>query len=196
MKKNALLSVFVFACIFTAILNINAQTIPTNKTEDEAKKSAGSGITFKIPDKVIPMKWNDFKGMLMLSEKLPSGIFISYPEESESIADLKIRAEKSVAAMFFRDDKKVDEIVWETKTVPSHKGDSGETAVMKTFDNSEQSFQITIYEREWNGLKLIYGYFARKSKTSKNKDNSAEFLDEKGGGVKIFDSFWKTFPNK
>ena len=126
MKKNALLSIFVFA--FAAIINVNAQGIKTNKTEDEAKKTAGSGVTFKIPDKVMPMKWKDFKGMLMLSQKLPSGIFISYPEENESLADLKIRAEKSVAAMFFEDDQKVDEIVWETKTVPSHKGDSGETA--------------------------------------------------------------------
>ena len=96
MKKNALLSIFVF--VFAAIVNINAQTITTNKTEDQAKKSAGSGITYKIPDKVMPLKWKDFKGMLMLSQKLPSGIFITYPEESESLADLKIRAEKSVAA--------------------------------------------------------------------------------------------------
>ena len=98
MKRKSLISIFVFACVFTAISNLNAQNVTNHKTKDEAKKSAKNGVTFKIPDKVMPMKWKDFKGMLMLSQKIPSGIFITYPEESESLADLKIRAEKSVAA--------------------------------------------------------------------------------------------------
>lgn len=98
--------------------------------------------------------------------------------------------------MFVHDEKKVEEIVWQTKSVPVHKGDKTDSAIIKTFDSPNQSIQITTYEREWNGLSFVYGYFAMKSKTSKSKDDSAIFLDENGKGSKVFDSFWKTFPNK
>ena len=196
MIRKSLFRIIVFVSIFTGVLDISAQRVTTHENEDDAKKSAGNGVTFKIPDKVMPMKWTDFKEMLMLSEKLPSGVFITYPNENESIADLKTRAESVIARMFVRDEKKIEEIVWESKTVPSHIGDSGDTATMRIFDNEEQTLQITIYDREWNGIKFIYGYFARKNNTSKNRDDSAEFLDDKGSGVKVFDKFWKSFPDK
>lgn len=193
--KNKLYLTLITILFFA--INAFSQKVTTSKTEDEAKKKAGQGITFKIPDKVMPMQtWKDFKGLLMLSSEGPSGIFISYPNDGETIADLKIRAEKVLANMFVHDEKKTSEIVWQTKSVPTHKGDKDNSGVMKTFDGEDQSIQITTYEREWNNLTLVYGYFARKSKTSKDKENSATFLDESGKGSKVFDSFWKTFPNK
>lgn len=194
MKNKFYLILFT---LFFFTYGVFSQSNTTAKTETEAKKAAGQGVTFKIPEKVMPMKdWKDFKGLLMLSAEGPSGLFISYPNENEEISDLKIRAEKFIARMFVHDDKKVDEIVWQIKSVPSHKGDKGDSAIMKTYEGDDQSIQITTYEREWNGLTFVYGYFARKSKTSKDKKNSTVFLDEKGNGAKVFDKFWKTFPNK
>jgi hypothetical protein len=185
------LSVLAMLIVFAAA-NVQAQ----NKTGEEAEKKAGQGITFKIPDKVMPMPWQDFKGVLMLYQKQPGGMFISYPNENESLDDLKKRAEKFIANMFVHDEKKAGELQWQVKSVPSHRGDKGESAVMKLYDGEKEALQITFYEREWNGLSLIYGYFARKSKTSKDKDDSADFLDDKGEGSKKFDEFRKTFPNR
>ncbi len=196
MKRNLFTNILTILVLLTAVSYAQAQKVTTHSNENEAKKNAGQGITFKIPPKVIPTQWKNFKGMLMLGEKSPSGVFISYVNEGETVDKLKTRAEKAIALMFAHEDKKVDELVWETKSVPVHKGDKPDSGVARSFDNDEQALQITTYEREWNGLKLIYGYFARKSKTSKSKDDSANFLDENGKGSKVFDAFWKSFPDK
>ncbi|HEY0429902.1 MAG TPA: hypothetical protein VGC76_19115 [Pyrinomonadaceae bacterium] len=161
-----------------------------------AQKSNEKGITFKIPENVMPIEWKDFKGMLMLSPKKPSGIFISYPNDGETLESLTIRAGKSIAQMFVHDEKKAENIEWQIKSIPAHRGDKGDSATSKIYEGESATLQITFYEREWNNLKIIYGYFAQKSKTSKNKDDSADFLDDKGQGSDTFDKFWKTFPAK
>jgi hypothetical protein len=184
--KNKL-SIVLFIILLFAI-NLQAQT------ENKIENKASAAITYKVPDGVMPMKWHDFKGMLMLGGEKPSGIFITYPNEGESIADLEIRAGKEIARMFVHDESKAGKIDWQSKTIPAHEGDKGTEALIKTYDSPEETLQIAYYEREWSGFNFIYGYFARKSKTSKNKNDSAEFMDESGGGIKPFEKFWKTFP--
>lgn len=183
----ALAIIFCLAFCFA----VNAQT------QNNGKNTAGnSGIIFKIPKGVMPVEWSDFKGVLMLDPKNPSGIFISYPNEGEAIDKLKARAEKFLANMFVHDEKKTEAIAWQTKSVPVHQGDKEGSGLMKVYDDETQTVQITTFERESNGLTVVYGYFARKSKTSKDKDNSGDLLDDQGKGSKKFDEFWKTFPNK
>ncbi len=197
--KNSLSAVFFAAvflltvCVFTA----QAQGVSNHKNEKDAEKAADKGVTFKIPEKVMPMpKWVGFKGMLMLSSEGPSGIFISYPDEGETLDALRGRAEKSLVKMFVHDDAKVENVQWNSNSTAAHDGDKSETALTKIYDDNTQTVQITFYERQSNGLDFIYGYFARKSKTSDKKGDSANFLDEKGKGSKVFDNFWKTFPKK
>lgn len=182
-----------FVAVFAVA--VQAQSSDTYKTENEAKKAANSGVSFKIPEGVMPMeKWEKYKGLLILVPKNPSGIFISYPDEGEALDVLQSRIEKSLARMFVHDDTKVEKIEWKTTATAAHEGDKEATAVTKTYDDETQTLQINFYKRRWNNLDFIYGYFARKSKTSKDKDDSADFLDENGKGSKPFDKFWKSFP--
>ena len=185
--KNAYIFALTIIFCLTFCFTSSAQT---NLNEN------GDGIVFKIPKKVMPIQWASFKGLLMLDQKRPTGIFISYPNDGESLESLTKRAEISIAKMFVHDEKKSEGIVWQIKSIPAHSGDKGENATMKFWEDETQSIQITFYEREWNNLKLIYGYFARKSKTSKDKDDSGDFLDDKGQGSKTFDEFWKSFSSK
>jgi hypothetical protein len=193
MKVKILLTILtIIFCGFSA----QAQTVTSHKNEAEAKKAAGAGVTYKIPAGVMPMQWSHFKGMLMLCEKKPCSIFISYPDENESLEQLKVRAGTALTAMFVHDEAAAKKIEWQTSSVPSHKGDRAETAVLKTFEDSTQILQISYFEREWNGLKFVYGYLGRKDKTSTDKDDSSDLLDSSGSGSKVFDKFWKTLPNK
>ena len=173
--KKFLFTIFLLAAVFAA----------------GASAQKGGGIIYKIPDNVMPMKWQGYKGMLMLAEKQPWGIFISYPEQDETIDALKARAEKSIARMFVHDDAKAAAIEWQSKTMSGHEGDSG--AVQKQFEDEKMTFQLTFFEREHNGFKLIYGYFARKSKVKAKKDDDAEHLGGKDKGNKAFEAFWKSF---
>lgn len=192
MKRKILPILISLVCL---ISGAGAQTVTNHKTEESARKAAGQGIVYKIPGGVMALpKWDGFRGMIMLAEKQPWGIFISYPDEGETLDALKLRAGKWIARMFVHDEAMVDKIDWQSKTAPSNKGDIGDTALQRSYDNETETFQITYFEREYSGLKLVYGYFARKGKTSKDKDDSGDFLGEKGKGNKSFQAFWKSFP--
>ncbi len=163
--------------------------------QSDSKKTNSPGITFRIPNGVMPTDWKGFKGMLMLEQR-PSGIVIAYPEESESISDLKARMVKEIARMFVHGEKASGEIKWVDTEIPSHKGDRGDKAIQKSNDGEKYVIQITLYERESEGAHLVYGYFAITDKKNKGKKDSGQLLDAEGNGSKIFDSFWKTFPNR
>lgn len=165
-----------------------------HKTESDAKKAAGSGITFKIPNGVMPTDWKGFKGMLMLEQR-PSGIVISYPEEGESISGLKGRMAKAIAQMFVHNEKTAGEINWIDTDISSNKGDKG-NGIQKLVETEKQILQVNLFEREWNGLNVVYGYFAMKDKKNNAKKDSGDFLDAEGKGSKVFEAFWKTFPKK
>jgi len=161
-----------------------------------AVPNTSAQIIYKIPDGVMPMDWKDFKGMLMLGGKQPWGIFVAYPNDGESLDELKTRAGKTIAKMFVHDEAKVDKVEWKTITVAANKGDASDTALQKLYESDTETLQLTFFERQGAGPKLLYGYFARKSKTSKDKDDSADFLGEKGKGNKSFTAFWKSFSGK
>jgi hypothetical protein len=124
-------------CLFYAA---GAQTVTDHKTEAEARKAAGKGIVYKIPEGVMALpQWQGFRGMMMIAQKQPWGIFISYPNDGESLDVLKDRAGKWVARMFVHDDAKVDKIEWQSKTVPSNKGDLGDNGLQKSFDSDAET---------------------------------------------------------
>ncbi|HEX8736262.1 MAG TPA: hypothetical protein VF721_13120 [Pyrinomonadaceae bacterium] len=180
---------------FISVNDARAQTITQSKTQKEAAKKAGQGVTFKIPEGVMPMEWSKFKGLLMLDKKQPAGIFISYPDENEPLEDLKARAREFILPMFAHDrkDAKDKDITWRITDIPTHPGDAA--AKMYLYQGEKQSVQISIYEREWNGGTFIYGYFSMKT-VGKEKDAKKIWADDKGQGIKPFEEFWKTFPTK
>jgi hypothetical protein len=198
-SRNLPLSLLATAFLTIAFIsNARAQTITQSKTQEEASKKAGQGVTFKIPEGVMPMEWSNFKGLLMLNAKLPAGIFISYPDENETIENLKARAREFILPMFAHDKKnaKDKDIAWQIKDIPAHPGDKpGAAAKMYLYQGEKQSVQISIYERESNGLQFIYGYFSMKT-AGKEKDAKKTWADDKGQGIEVFEKFWKTFPGK
>lgn len=128
----------------------------------------------------------------MLRKDSPSGIFIAYPNDGESLVELRERAAKFVAPMFVSDEnEKKKEINYQKTPIPIHKGDIDNSGLYYSYENEKGMTQILFYEREANGKKFIYGYFANKGKDDKaNKDLWA---DNNGQGIKIFEKFWKTF---
>ncbi|MDQ3802175.1 MAG: hypothetical protein M3384_22335 [Acidobacteriota bacterium] len=199
-SRNLSLSLLATAFLTLTFISgdARAQTVTQSKTQEEASKKAGQGVTFKIPDGMMPMQWSNFKGVLMLNGKLPAGIFISYPNENEAIEDLKVRAREFILPMFAHDkkDAKDKDIAWQIKDIPAHAGDrEGAVAKMYLYQGEKQSVQISIYEREWNGLQFIYGYFSMKT-AGREKDARKTWADDKGQKIEAFEKFWKTFPGR
>ena len=185
--KLSLLICLLTVLVFSSL----AQTVTTHTDENDAKKAAGQGITFKIPDGYMPMKeWSGFKGVLMLNAKQPAGIFISYPDKGEKIDDLIARVVKYVPPMFVHDEKTAGALKWNISDIPVHDGDKTASGKMYIATNDTDTVQISFYQREWNDLTLIYGYFSLKGK----KVDNDVWADDKGQGIKGFEKFWKTFP--
>ncbi len=160
-------------------------------TVDEARES--DGVNFGMLDGIVPVKWKDFRGTLLREGKKPSGMFIVFQDAGESLDAVRSGAGKAIARMFIKNDKKVDAITWQTKLLPAHQGDKADTGVMNTYDGDAETIQVAYYVRQRKNVVFVYGYFARKSKTSKKKSDSGDFMDENGEGIKIFDKFWKSF---
>jgi len=177
------LTLFIFLLIFSFAAFV--QNLP-------AQSPQGGSVVFKVPDDVFPMDWNKsgFRGMLMLRKESPSGIFIGYPNDDEKIDALKERAVKFIAPMFISDEEEKKGLTFETKSIPTHKGDS--TASYYSYTGEKDIVQILLYERVTNGKTLIYGYFAKKGKDAKPESLKNIWADDKGQGVKIFEKFWKT----
>lgn len=181
MKRYLTLSVFLLVFSFAAFV----QSSP-------AQSAKGGGIVFKIPDGVFPMDWNKsgFKGILMLRKDSPSGIFIGYPNNGEKIEALKERAVKYITPMFIGDEEEKKGLTFETKSIPTHKGDS--TASYYSYTGEKEIVQILLYERVASGNTLIYGYFANKGKDAKPESVKDIWADDNGQGIKIFEKFWKS----
>ncbi len=177
-----LITIFVFLLVFSC-----AAFVQTSFAQNR-----GGGVIFKIPDDVFPMDWNKsgFKGILMLRKDSPSGIFVGYPNEGETIEALRERAAKFILPMIVGRDKEKSEaeVKFQITSIPNHKGDSGSAGQYYSYKNEKSEAQILFYERAANGSTFIYGYFALKNESMKGI-----WADDKGQGVKIFEKFWKTF---
>jgi hypothetical protein len=154
----------------------------------------GVGVVFKIPNDVFPMDWNKsgFKGVLMLRKDKPSGIFVAYPNDNESMEALRERAAKFILPMFGGDKAATEKVTLQKSSIPVHKGDTENAGSYYLYSGDKTQIQILFYERVANGKSFLYGYFANKNKESKDKDAIKGWADEKGEGVKIFEEFWKT----
>lgn len=189
---------FCFLCIFKALALLallsgiaslqEAKGQTTYDSKDEAKTNAGLGVVFKTPDKFMRAPLSGFKGTMFLNPDKPSGIFITYPDENESIEGLTKRARSWFVGFFGRDSKK--EINWQVRAVKPYSTDKA--ANVHLSESPEMNVQITVYEREVNGLTFIYGYFAMRSSKGDGKYSGADFLDDEGKGVKAFEKFCKS----
>ena len=153
-----------------------------------------SAQVFKVPKDVFPLdsKITGFHGMIMIHKDKPLGVFIVYPDEKETMGHLRERVVKYVLPMFFHKNGEEQGILPspESSSVPSHKGDTGNTGLLHLYSADQGQIQMLFFERAIQDKTYTYGYFAYMKKGSKT--DSKNWTDEKGNGVKIFDEFWKT----
>ena len=175
-------------CIFTASLAFSQTNSKSNNS------GSGKAIVFKIPDGFMRAPMTGFKGILMLDAKAPAVIFITYPNEGESIDSLRKRVAEFIPSLFGAKAKDDEEFSWESKRIPENKGDIADGAEIRSIDAKDKQLQLAMYEREHKGVRLLYGYFAMKP-DKPDKYGKNIWLDDKGEGVKGFDEFWKSFKN-
>jgi hypothetical protein len=186
--KILILPIIILAFTF----GIFAQsTIPSTP---ESKPETGKGIVFKIPEGVMPLDWkkNSFKGLLMLAKEDPTGVFITSPNDGETVENITNRIKKWIVPVFGNKEKDPEQFQFTTTDLPIHQGDKA--AKMYLYEADKQQVQILIYERETNGSTFLYGYFAMKNDKTKSKDLKRIWANDKGEGIKVFDAFWKSFP--
>lgn len=126
--------------------------------------SADAQMVYKIPDGVFPLDWNknDFKGYMYLEKNSPSGLFIAYPNDGESLDELRERAAKFIAPMVVSDSKEKDPIPFEMKPIASHKDDVSDRGRSYFYKGEKASVQIFFFERKTPASNVLYGYFAQK----------------------------------
>lgn len=164
---------------------------PATAAEAEAGKTSQGGAIFKIPDGYMPAEFADFKGVLIINPKKPTGMFVTYPNEGETTQALAQRVRAAIVKMFIHKED-VPETAWQTKPLPPHTGDNA--AAVATYAKGDIEVQVGAYERTENSYLLVYGYFAMRHKSGKG--DNGRFLDEQGKGVKEFDKLWQSFGGK
>lgn len=147
---------------------------------------------FKMPKDVFPLESDKtgFHGTVMLRQKDPAGLFMVYPEEKETMDQLKARVAKYVVPMFLHTDDKSVLPAPVTASIPGHKGDLVGTGSSFVYTSDKKQVCLLFYERSIQDKTYTYGYFAYINPES--KEGKKSWPDEKGNGIKFFDEFWKT----
>jgi len=163
-------------------------------TQTDSQGTKKEGVVFKIPDDVFPidLQKSGFKGILMLRKDAPSGSFVAYPNDSETIDALRQRLAIYVVPMFMHDKETAAKLTPQISVVPTHPGDVEMSGSYYLYGTDKTQVQVLFYQRIANGKPLLYGYFANKNIDSKDDVAIKGWADKNGQGVKIFESFWKT----
>ena len=152
-------------------------------------------IVYKIPDGGFPMNWSEsgFKGMLFLQKESPSGIFIAFPDEGETLDQLRERAAKFIAPMVVHDTKEMATIPFETKTIESAKNDVEGRGRYYFYKGQKSQIQILFFERKTPASNVLYGYFAQRG----NEDSKSKtWVGEDMKRPKILNKFEGSFYTK
>lgn len=174
-------------CLHTSHARAQEEARPSTTDEVKAGKTTQQerGVVFKIPDGYMPGPLSDFKGMVMLAQKAPAGMFVSHLSAGDTPDSIRQRLRATIVEMFVHK-KEVPETAWQLKSLPPHEGDSG--GWVATYADDELEVQVATYDRTEGQYQIVYGYFAGRSK----KGAKGQFLDEQGKGVKDFDKLWKS----
>ena len=153
--------------------------------QQTTQPSAKQPIVFKAPKGYMPGEFSKHTGRLFLDPNKPAGMFVGYPAEGQDMPGFMVEMQKMVAGMFLHEAK---DVVWNSATLPPHKGIESESGTLMTTSNPEMEVQLAFYVRADKGV--AYGYYAMRHKKPKGDD--AKFLDASGGGVKALDELAKS----
>ena len=162
--------------------------------ESNNNTSNKEGVTFKVPDDVFAADFrkSGFNGILMLRKDAPSGLFVIYPNDNETIEHLRDRLATFAVPMFIQDKSEVGKLVPKITPIPVHPGDVDKSGSYYLYSTDKTQIQVLFYQHIANGRLFLYGYFANKNVDSKDDVAIKGWADENGQGVKIFEKFWKT----
>jgi len=155
-----------------------------------AQNSGNKGAMFKTPKGYMPLDFPGLKGVMMITQKKPEGMFIVYPDKDQTSDDVWRKAQTTIKGMFVHDDKVA--VDWTSASLPAHEGIADETGTLWLGSTSEQEIQIAVFVRKIVDTPYVYGHFAMKVKSGKSKEQNGTFLDKDGKGVKEFDDFWRS----
>ena len=182
MKRVIPLILIVFVFGFSAGL-VNAQ---------EKRPSNKHGIVFKVVEKTFPRSWKPrFNGFLMLLQESPAAIFISYPNDDESVEDLRKRILDESKSMFGvsvkGDDAKDQSPEWVVADAKKYKSDT--SAKFYLTKSEDKWVQVFLFERKKEDTIVVYGYTSMRKPDGKAPKTWAK---PDGTGVKLFKKFRKT----
>jgi len=171
-----------------------AQEKAAQSSEKLAVLNKKESVVFFVFKNYFSNKFPKHKaGILMLNPKKPSGLFLVYPEEGESIQELTTKVKTLVGGMFFHGATLNDtvNVAWTESPLPKHEGITNESGSIFFASDEKQEAQLALYARNYDGTEIVYGYFAGRKKGSKS-DGEGRFLDSSGRGAEDFDKFWKS----
>ncbi len=180
MKRLGRIVAFSFV-LAAALMAVSGLVVTAQQTQPSAKQS----IVFKSPKGYMPGEFSKHSGRLFLDPSKPAGMFVGYPAEGQDMAAFIGEMQKMVGGMFLHDSKV---LVWDSATLPPHKGVQTESGTLMTTSNQEMEVQLAFYVRADKGV--AYGYYAMRHKKAKGDD--AKFLDPSGAGVKALDELAKS----
>ena len=135
-----------------------------------------------------------FQGLMLLNPEAPAVILITYVNANETSDALTRRLMIEVPKVFGGD--KGSEPQWTSTPIDINEGDRAGSGTLYAGTLGDRQLQLALFNRDWRGSTVVYGYFAMRNAKDKEKDVAKYWLDAKGRGIKPFEKFWKSFPAK
>ncbi|HZS47413.1 MAG TPA: hypothetical protein VFC63_20245 [Blastocatellia bacterium] len=176
--------------LFITLISISLTAFISNETHVFAQSHDKLGVMFKTPKGYMPLDFPDIKGVLMITQKKPEGLYIVYPTNEQTLDDICKKVQSTIKGMFVHDNKV--EVNWSSATLPKHEGVEDETGTLWLGSTNAQNIQIAMFIRKVGSYQYVYGHFAMMDKSGKSKEQNGAFLDKDGKGVKEFDEFWRS----
>lgn len=140
-------------------------------------------IEFFAPSGYMPMKFSDYKGLLMLDPDRAAGLFLVQLADGAAAETERGVVREKIARMFASADKPAS---WKTARLAPHRSRPTEVGEIATASVGETEVQVTTILWPQGTGAVIYGYFAMRH-TAKPAKDDGRFLDADGKGVDKFD---------
>jgi hypothetical protein len=69
------------------------------------QNAGNKGAIFKTPKGYMPLDFPDLKGVMMITQKKPEGMYIVYPDKDQTVDDVWKKAQTTIKGMFVHDEK-------------------------------------------------------------------------------------------
>ena len=173
---NRRANIFILGALVLALVtSAGAETVNRRFQDNQPIRS-------KSPDDYFPANFSKHAGKLLLNVNGPSGMFVGYPADGQSMEAFMDEMKARARQMFFHD---VTEIAWYSQSLSAHAGVEEKANLFMAFDATRE-VQLAFYERPEG---FAYGYFAMRHTNGDRRCPEGQFIDSFGAGVKAFEAF-------